>query len=37
MAGYAGLALPSMSTLVDGLVRRGLVARLDAPEDRRRL
>jgi DNA-binding MarR family transcriptional regulator len=37
VADYVGLALPSTSTLVDGLVRRGLVARLDAPEDRRRL
>src|SRR5260370_22534926 len=37
VADYVGLALPSTSALVDGLVRRGLVARLDAPEDRRRL
>jgi DNA-binding MarR family transcriptional regulator len=37
VAGYVGLALPSTSTLVDRLVRRGLVARLDAPDDRRRL
>ncbi len=37
VADYVGLALPSMSTLVDGLVRRGLVARLAAPHDRRRL
>jgi DNA-binding MarR family transcriptional regulator len=37
VADYVGLALPSTSTLVDGLVRRGLVARFDAPADRRRL
>src|SRR5260370_23063588 len=37
VADYVGLALPSTSALVDGLVRRGLVARLAAPEDRRRL
>jgi len=37
VADYVGLTLPSMSTLVDGLVRRGLVARLAAPHDRRRL
>ena len=37
VADYVGLTLPSMSTLVDVLVRRGLVARLDAPHDRRRL
>jgi len=37
VADYVGLALPTMSTLVDGLVRRGLVARLAAPHDRRRL
>ena len=37
VADYVGLTLPSMSTLVDGLVRRGLVARLAAPRDRRRL
>ena len=37
VADYVGLRLPSMSTLVDGLVRRGLVARLAAPHDRRRL
>ena len=35
VADYVGLTLPSMSTLVDGLVRRGLVARLAAPHDRR--
>ena len=34
---YVGLMLPSMSALVEGLVRRGLVARLAAPRDRRRL
>src|SRR5882762_4958423 len=37
VADYVGLTLPSMSTLVDGLVRRGFVARLAAPRDRRRL
>src|SRR6266478_7216747 len=37
VADYVGLTLPGMSTLVDGLVRRGLVARLAAPRDRRRL
>ena len=37
VADYVGLTLPSMSTLVDGLVRRGLVARLAAPHDRRRM
>src|SRR5256885_4470398 len=37
LADYVGLTLPSMSTLVDGLVRRGLVVRLAAPRDRRRL
>src|SRR2546425_6942948 len=37
VADYVGLRLPSMSTLVDGLVRRGLVVRRAAPRDRRRL
>src|SRR3989441_7806170 len=37
VADYVGLTLPSMSALVDGLLRRGLVARLAAPHDRRRL
>ena len=37
VADYVGITLPSMSTLVDGLVRRGLVTRLAAPHDRRRL
>jgi DNA-binding MarR family transcriptional regulator len=37
VADYVGLTLPSMSALVDGLVRRELVARLAAPHDRRRL
>ena len=37
VADYVGLALPSMSTLVDGLVRRGLMLRLVDPRDRRRL
>jgi DNA-binding MarR family transcriptional regulator len=37
VADYVGLRLPSTSTLVDGLARRGLVARLAAAGDRRRL
>src|SRR2546425_7699940 len=37
VAGYVGLALPSTSSLVDGLARRGLVVRLATPQDRRRL
>src|SRR2546425_10289912 len=37
VADYVGLTLPSTSTLVDGLARRGLVVRLAAPHDRRRL
>src|SRR2546430_2188680 len=36
-ADCVGLTLPGMSTLVDGLVRRGLVVRLAARRDRRRL
>jgi len=36
-ADYVGLTLPSTSVLIDGLVRRGLVARLAASGDRRRL
>jgi DNA-binding MarR family transcriptional regulator len=37
IADYVGLALPTISVLVDGLARRGLVARLPASRDRRRL
>ena len=37
LADYVGLALPSTSTLIDGLTRRGLVVRRAAPNDRRRL
>src|SRR2546421_948136 len=37
LADYVGLALPSTSTLIDGLARRGLVVRRAAPHDRRRL
>src|SRR5437763_10162015 len=37
VAEYVGLRLPSMSTLVDGLVTRGLVSRVPAARDRRRL
>ena len=37
VADYVGLALPSTSVLIDGLAGRGLVARLAAPGDRRRL
>jgi len=37
LADYVGLALPSTSTLIDGLTRRGLVVRRAAPQDRRRL
>src|SRR3989442_5852316 len=37
IADYVGLTLPSMSTVLDRLVRRGLVVRLAAPRDRRRL
>src|SRR3989441_5283926 len=36
-SGLVGLTLLSTSTLVDGLTRRGLVVRLAAPHDRRRL
>src|SRR5260221_9942922 len=36
VADYVGLTLPSMSALVDGLVRRGPLARLAAPHHRRR-
>ena len=34
---FIGLTLPTMSTLVDGLVVRGLVNRRTDPEDRRRM
>lgn len=34
---HIGLTLPTMSTLVDGLVARGLVNRRTHPEDRRRM
>jgi len=34
---HIGLTLPTMSTLVDGLVARGLVNRQTDPEDRRRM
>jgi DNA-binding MarR family transcriptional regulator len=37
VAHYVGLALPSVSVLVDGLARRALVARLAPSGDRRRL
>jgi len=37
VADYVGLTPPSTSSLVDGLARRGLVVRLAAPRDRRRL
>ncbi len=34
---HLGLTPPSTSTLIDGLVGRGLVLRLESPADRRRL
>jgi DNA-binding MarR family transcriptional regulator len=37
VAELLGLALPSVSHLVDGLVRRGLLARHTDPEDRRQM
>ena len=37
VADHIGLTLPAMSTLVDGLVDRKLVARSPAPNDRRRI
>src|SRR5438105_148133 len=37
VAEYVGLRLPSMSTLVDGLVTRGLVSRVPSSTDRRRV
>lgn len=36
-AEHVGLALPSMSKMVDGLVARDLVARASSPRDRRRV
>jgi MarR family transcriptional regulator for hemolysin len=37
VAEHIGLSLPAMSTLVDGLVSRGLMIRQENPEDRRRM
>jgi len=37
VAEHVGLRLPSMSTLVDGLVTRGLVSRSPSLQDRRRV
>ena len=37
VADFVGLRLPSTSTLVDGLVTRGLISRVPAATDRRRL
>jgi len=37
VAEHVGLTLPSMSKMVDGLVGRGLVARQNSSEDRRRM
>src|SRR5436853_281870 len=37
VAEHVGLQLPSMSTLVDGLVTRGLVTRAPSAADRRRV
>lgn len=37
LADHVGLTLPTMSTLVDGLVARGLVNRQEDPEDHRRM
>jgi MarR family transcriptional regulator for hemolysin len=36
-ANHVGLTPPSMSKLVDGLIARGLMARKDDPDDRRRV
>jgi DNA-binding MarR family transcriptional regulator len=36
-ADFLGLTLPSVSKLVDHLVRRGMLARVDALDDRRRM
>jgi len=37
VAEHIGVSLPSMSSLVDGLVTQGLVIRETHPEDRRRM
>ena len=37
VAEHIGLSLPAMSTLVDGLVSRGLIIRQENREDRRRM
>ena len=37
LSDHIGLALPTMSSLIDGLVERGLVNRRTDPEDRRRM
>lgn len=37
VAEHVGLALPSVSKLIDKLVARGLIVRQDAPSDRRRV
>jgi MarR family transcriptional regulator for hemolysin len=37
VANHVGLTPPSMSKLVDGLIARGLMARKDDPDDRRRV
>jgi DNA-binding MarR family transcriptional regulator len=37
VAEHIGLSLPAMSTLVDGLVSRGLMVREENQEDRRRM
>ena len=37
VAEYVGLTAPSMSKMVEGLVARGFVARVNSPEDRRRV
>lgn len=37
VAAHLGLSLPAVSAMVDGLVHRGLVSRLDSASDRRRV
>ncbi len=37
LAEYLGLTLPSVSQMVDGLVKKGVVTRMDSSSDRRRL
>jgi DNA-binding MarR family transcriptional regulator len=37
VAEHIGLTLPSMSKMIDGLVKRGLVSRETFPQDRRRV